>query len=285
MIPFRMNPLGISVNENLPLTLTAEQAGSTVTLNAYGSPTVSGLHYRLGKSGIWLPYTIGTTIMLANAGDSVQFWNSATRLGTSSSNYCKFVLTGTISARGNVLSLINFSRNCYAWSFYQLFNENHALITSPEIPADTLGESCCRGMLRNTDITEAPDIRATLLIYTCCYDMLTLCTSLLRFPRFSANTANGMALYGMCAYDTSLTSANLESIEEVKTDSLTNLFNGCKSLNEISVGFTSWTYNGNSCTKRWVSGVASSGTFIKPTALPEEYGVDRIPEGWTVVNK
>ncbi len=285
MIPYRMNPLGITLVETIPLTLTAEQAGSTVTLNATGSPTVSGLHYRLGKSGTWLPYTIGMTVTLANAGDSVQFWNSATRLGTSSSNYCSFVLTGTISARGNVLSLINFSRNCYAWSFYQLFNDNHALITSPEIPADTLGESCCRRMLRNTNITEAPDIRGTLLVYTCCYDMLAYCKSLLRFPRFSTNTVNGMALYSMCAYDTSLTSANLEPIEEVKTDSLTYLFYGCKSLNEISVGFTSWTHNGYSCTKSWVSGVAASGTFIKPTALPEEYGVDRIPTGWTVVNK
>ena len=74
MIPSKLNPMGINLTENLPLTLTAQQANSTVKLTATGSPTVSGLHYRLGKSGLWIPYTIGYTITLAHIGDCVQFW-------------------------------------------------------------------------------------------------------------------------------------------------------------------------------------------------------------------
>ena len=54
------------------LTLTAEQAGSTVVLKKSGSPLVDGIQYKLNKGG-WQPYTIGTTITLTNVGDYVQF--------------------------------------------------------------------------------------------------------------------------------------------------------------------------------------------------------------------
>ncbi|MEE1177207.1 MAG: T9SS type A sorting domain-containing protein, partial [Paludibacteraceae bacterium] len=38
----------------------------------------------------------------------------------------------------------------------------------------------------------------------------------------------------------------------------------------------------NDNTKNWVENVSPTGTFICPKALAEEYGKDRIPEGWTV---
>lgn len=66
-------------------------------------------------------------------------------------------------------------------------------------------------------------------------------------------------------------------------DSVNSMLGGCSSLSVIEVDFTSWdgfdTYIG------WVSGVAPKGVFIKPAALPEEYGEKRIPAGWQVVNK
>jgi len=62
-----------------------------------------------------------------------------------------------------------------------------------------------------------------------------------------------------------------------------SMFYGCTKLSSIEVSFTSWTKATNQ-TYNWVYGVASSGTFTKPTALAEEYGTSRIPTGWTVVN-
>jgi len=59
------------------------------------------------------------------------------------------------------------------------------------------------------------------------------------------------------------------------------MFGYCSKLVSINVSFTSWAR----ATSVWVSGVASSGTFTKPTALAETYGIDNIPTGWTVVNK
>ena len=56
-----------------PLTLTAEEAGSTVKLTATGSPTTSGLQYRTNENDEFATYTINTAITLNNVGDYVQF--------------------------------------------------------------------------------------------------------------------------------------------------------------------------------------------------------------------
>jgi hypothetical protein len=62
------------------------------------------------------------------------------------------------------------------------------------------------------------------------------------------------------------------------------MFFYCTKLSSIEVSFTSWTQATNS-TVDWVGGVASSGTFTKPAALATEYGANRIPTGWTVIDK
>ena len=66
------------------------------------------------------------------------------------------------------------------------------------------------------------------------------------------------------------------------------MFYGCTSLNSINVNFSSWDIPGvsyASATYDWVYNVSSSGTFTCPAGLPEEFGSDRIPSGWTVVRK
>jgi hypothetical protein len=59
------------------------------------------------------------------------------------------------------------------------------------------------------------------------------------------------------------------------------MFNGCTSLSSIKVGLTRWY---SSYTNKWVKNVSPTGTFYKLSTLPKEFGHDRIPEGWTVVN-
>jgi hypothetical protein len=64
-------------------------------------------------------------------------------------------------------------------------------------------------------------------------------------------------------------------------DCYDNMFNGCTNLNYIKAMFTttpSSTYTGN-----WVSGVASSGTFVKNSAAGWNVtGDNGVPTGWTV---
>ena len=282
MIPYRMNPLGISVNEILPLTFTALSAGSTVTLNANGSPTVSGLHYRLGKSGTWLSYTPGSTITLAAVGDSAQFWNSESALSNSSSNYVQFAMTGQIAAKGNIQSLLNWSESCPNYCFYQMFYNCGPLVSAPDLPAMQLGDYCYSGMFRATSITALPDLPAKTLKFAC-YNLLAYqCQNMVSAPMIAGITPATSCMAN--AFNGSgITAAHIR-LQTLTDYALTLTFSGCSALNRIEVDFTSWG-NIATATQNWVQNVAESGTFIKPAALPEEYGVDRIPTGWTVVNK
>ena len=64
------------------------------------------------------------------------------------------------------------------------------------------------------------------------------------------------------------------------------MFAGCSKLSSIEVDFDSWDlYDYQNATYGWVSGVASTGTFKKPTALTTTRGVSYIPTNWSIVNK
>ena len=59
------------------------------------------------------------------------------------------------------------------------------------------------------------------------------------------------------------------------------MFNGCANLNKITMLATD--ISASYCLYNWVSGVASSGIFVKNaamTSLPS--GTSGIPKGWTV---
>jgi hypothetical protein len=61
------------------------------------------------------------------------------------------------------------------------------------------------------------------------------------------------------------------------------MFEGCSNLNKITMLATD--ISASACLSNWVSGVASSGTFIKNanmTSLPS--GNSGVPKGWTVVD-
>ena len=213
----------------VPLTFTAEEAGATVTLNTIGI-TIPGMHYRMGKSGLWLPYTAGMMLTLENIGDSCQFWNSKATLSDNSGMRASFKLTGKIRASGNIQSLLNWRTNLYPFGcFNHLFISQKSLSQMPLIPPVTSMQAyCLNNSFNNTGIAKA-EIPDTALVDNCYHSMFLYCTQ----------------------------------------------------LKEIRVHFTAWHEN---ATTNWVNGVSPTGTFYKPAALPEEYGISRIPEGWTVVN-
>ena len=228
MIPYRMNPLGISVNEERPLTLTAAADSSSVTLNAYGSVDATKLFYRLGKSGQWSAYTAGTEVPLTTTGDAVQFWNQNNTLSNSINNYFLFAMSGRINASGNIQSLINYRADCPYGCFTYLFANASSLLTAPDCPAETVAD------------------RSYWETFRGCRRLASV--------KLGAKTILNNTFYRTFRY--------------------------CSALESIEVNFTSWTYMTD-----WVEGVAAAGTFIKPAALSEDYANNRIPTGWTVVNK
>ena len=88
--------VGELVSENEYLTFTAEEAGSSVTLN-YANGT---LKYNIDNSD-WVDYTKGAQITLKNAGDSVRFRGKNTTFD--SSNHVS--IGGKVACSGNVMSL------------------------------------------------------------------------------------------------------------------------------------------------------------------------------------
>ena len=104
-------------------------------------------------------------------------------------------------------------------------------------------------------------------------------TSLRRFDLIQTPLAEN-CYHSMFYGCTGLTSAPELPATKLANACHISMFNGCTKLSLIKVHFTAWGRQ----TFKWVSNVASTGTFYKPRALREEYGENKIPTGWTVVN-
>ena len=147
-IPTNWTVLYEDDNKELPLTLIAEEAGSTVSLSGIGNPTKSGLKYRTNSNTSWTSYPFendsGLEVTLTNKNDWVQFKNTENTLSTSSSNYIKFIMSGKIIAKGNCNSLINY-QNVNQGCFYSLFINCSSLLEPPELPSLNIAVNsyCC----------------------------------------------------------------------------------------------------------------------------------------------
>jgi len=78
---------------------------------------------------------------------------------------------------------------------------------------------------------------------------------------------------------TALTASPGISAAACPKDAMKQMFNGCSSLKQITTNLTAWNTNG---TTNWVNGVGATGDFYCPERLPETYGNNYIPTGWTV---
>ena len=270
-----------------PLTLTALTAGSKVTLNKVGSPSAVSLEYSTG--GAWATYTIGTEITLTSAGDYIKFRGDNSTFGTTATDYYQFVMSGTIGASGNVMSLVDSTCKLLTipcdFCFRSLFSACTSLTTAPSLPATTLASYCYRGMFYGcTGLTTAPALPATTLVTECYRSMFQNCTSLTSAPSLPATTLAVYCYRYMFNGCTGLTTAPALPATALAPSCYQAMFYHCPKLSSIEVSFTSWTQATNQTTG-WVTSVASSGTFTKPAALAEEYGTSKIPTGWTVINK
>lgn len=129
-----------------------------------------------------------------------------------------------------------------------------------DLEQTTLANFCYAYMLEGcTGLTSAPELPATTLANNCYRQMFKGCTGLTSAPELPATTLPSKCYRYM--------------------------FSGCKNISIIKIHFTLWDISAFSGkTNSWVSDVSPTGTFYKPTALPEEYGISKIPTGWTVVN-
>ena len=276
------------------LKFTAEQEDSGVNL---GTGAHISLQTSIDDGETWSPYTLGTTIQLDNIGDSVCF--AAADGVTNSSIYpSKFALIGKVAASGDISSLLKndqatassiaLSGDCYR----QVFENNSALTSAPELPATNLAQQCYYRMFYGCkSMVKGPSALPAMTLAAGCYKhMFYYCEALETAPDLPATTLADSACDAMFAYCYALTTAPLLAATTLAKNGYGYLFYKCTGLTSITVHFTDWNPDGVSPrpTDMWLSGVASTGTFYCPAALGDNStiarGSNNCPYNWTVVN-
>ena len=247
------------------LCFTAQEPGSTVKITKNGSAPDVNLQTSTDRNSR-TPYTVEDTITLANVDDTVYFKavGSNSAMGTSPSNYNKFVMTGKIAASGNVNSLLEedeqtartMSLEGKDYCYRNMFNSCTSLTQAPVLPATTLAIGCYSYMFKGcSSLTQAPELPATTLADMCYFFMFNKCTSLTQAPELPATT-----LVDWCYF---------------------LMFPGCTKLNYVKVGFTNWNPTG--ATDNWLP--ENTGTFECPQALIDNTSdrtTNTVPSSWTM---
>ena len=166
--------------------------------------------------------------------------------------------------------------------YYNMFYGCTSLTTAPQLPATTLATYCYDYMFKGcTNLTTAPELPATTLASNCYSYMFQNCTSLTTAPELPAITLANSCYRSMFNGCTNLTTAPELPATTLANQCYENMFSGCTSLNYIRCFATdiSATY----CTSGWVSGVSSTGTFVKNSLMASwSTGTNGIPSNWTV---
>lgn len=208
---------------------------------------------------------------------------------------------------------------CYQYMFCGCIS----LTTAPALPATTLRNSCYYGMFSGTNVlpdcsninfssstvvasgglkglfyrTKVTDsdlrsilpinsngkyyLPTTTLASNCYSDMFYDCTFLITAPELPATILAHNCYYRMFEKSTGLTTAPELPAKTLVSSCYARMFYGCSKLNYIKALFT--TTPSSSYTSNWVSGVASSGTFVKNIdATWDVAGTNGIPSGWSV---
>ncbi|MBR0519263.1 leucine-rich repeat protein [bacterium] len=245
---------------------TLTSTGSTsVDLNKVGSPADIVLEYRKNE-GAWTSYTIGSSVSLSD-GETLQFrsdedGNDTFSQGISNYYFIEATGTGTISASGNIMSLLDRSlesvtvpQNAFWWLFkscsklvgaselelpatsladycyYGMFQSCSNLETAPALPATTLAIFCYDHMFSGcASLSSAPALPATTLSYSCYGNMFNGCSSLTSAPELPAASIVAFCYEYMFHGCTSLTSAPELPATFVPNNSYQYMFSGCTNL-------------------------------------------------------
>jgi hypothetical protein len=276
------------------LCFTAEEAGSTIAMQAVGSAQAVTLETSYDGE-IWEPFAVGETVItLPKVGDKVYFRageGGNTRINKAAiNNYNHFALSGSIAASGDLTSLLNADNPMdiitQQFCFSCLFYDQSSLVSAPELNATKIGSHTYSHMLRGTSITVAPDLPATTMGTSCYMALFQNCSLLRRVPKILPATELPaycyQSMFNGCA---ALKNAPELPAAILNTNNYAYMFNNCKRLDCIKTRITSFS----TATSGWIVGVAPTGTFICPTKLGTNEtiwrSVSACPEGWTVINE
>ena len=182
---------------------------------------------------------------------------------------------GNLRVGGNLMTLVDGSGKVNAipsgstsqqyYYFYRLFGAGSGVRDASELKLTTLAFNAyttLNGLFSNNAILEIPPKELPNVVQqigSMYYGMFSACNSLQKAPIIRTTKIDG-TLYAPFG----------------------NMFMNSPNVKEIEVHFTDW--GGSNTFVNWVAGVAASGIFRCPRELPIEFGNNRIPTGWTIVN-
>ena len=214
--------------ESLCFTSTGD---STVAMTQVGEPdksTSKVIQYKL-NDGQWQNWDL-SAVTLADGDKMYLKSDDYIPITDAYDIYKSFVMTGSIAASGNIMSLLNFSGILTNYAFTRLFENCTSLTTAPELPVTRLTSYCYSYMFSGcTSLTAAPSLPATTLSDMCYQNMFSGCTSLTTAPELPAEAAYGCYSY-MFEGCTSLATAPALPSTIVITACYENMFSGCTSL-------------------------------------------------------
>ena len=255
---------------------------STVAMKQNGTPNTSAnkvIQYKL-NNGQWQTWDL-SAVTLADGDKMYLKSDDEIPISESTEVFKQFTMTGSIAASGNIMSLLNFSDTLTNNAFCILFDHCASLTTAPELPATTLGEICYFRMFNAcTSLTTAPELPATTLANDCYNSMFMRCESLVTVPALPATTLAARCYTQMFMSCKSLVQAPELPATTLEMYCYSNMFQGCLKLNYVKAMFTDISNSGY--LSGWLSGVSTTGTFVKNSAATWDNTAAEIPSGWTV---
>lgn len=176
-----------------------------------------------------------------------------------------------------VLPATTIAQGCYAF----MLSNCSSLVQVPALHATELAQECYRGLFQNcTALTQAPALPATTLDEKCYDSMFSHCTKLTQAPELPATELSPYCYNQMFWDCTSLTKAPELPATTLVYCCYQFMFFGDSKLNYVKSLATNIT--ATNALNQWLSGVASTGTFVKPIGVGYQTGTSGIPQGWTV---
>lgn len=293
MIPYQFNPLGLNnkqadivIDQSVPFTIQAMQDGSVFSVSASSMITV---YFAMYINGTYVSDASANTIreQTLNKGDKLSLISLQDHSSKAQNWLTRITQINSkpFKAYGNAKSLIYLNYNdtskpALSNAYLQLFYQSSIYDASQLLFRDINKDYCMYQIFYRSSLVYPPLIYDSILDYYGMGYAFLGCANLKSIPDLSTcsfGLNSGTSCFASC---TSLTSVKLNISEITISSGCNYFFSGCSNLNQIQVNFTNWTGLTD-----WVNSVASSGTFIKPSELPEKYGGSYIPDGWTVINK
>ena len=242
---YNAEPSGPVINVDDYVTFEALEDGFTVTLSR------NATEYCIDGDGDWKTLSSGTTSPSINNGQTISLRGNCTITSSTGTTggIGRFTLSKKCNVRGNAMALL-----------YGDSGKDNVSLSGKNYAFSRLFESATTIQSVSSDF-----LPATTVSQYCYYRMFYGCSSLTTAPTLPAVSLGTSQRY---CYQ--------------------YMFYNCSKLNYIKAMFTTDPGSRNSSsqayyTYNWVSGVASSGTFVKnSSATWNRTGAWAVPSGWTV---